>query len=170
MNTIWIGYRLCLDQIHFVRECQSSISWNVIMLLLGTEITHLKNVFKKYVFYGNIGICCEAPSQQQLLMICWVKNAAAAKYIKLHWILLCFSFRENLPGQFKFKDYCPQVFRNLRERFGIEDQDYQVKLQIQCKSALDCANKKPWTEKTIPSLTRSNYMENRDTVFHEHWA
>ncbi|KAL7407013.1 hypothetical protein ABVT39_001569 [Epinephelus coioides] len=36
--------------------------------------------------------------------------------------------RENLPGQFKFKDYCPQVFRNLRERFGIEDQDYQVSL------------------------------------------
>uniref|UniRef100_A0AAQ6A5G6 Phosphatidylinositol 5-phosphate 4-kinase type-2 gamma n=1 Tax=Amphiprion ocellaris TaxID=80972 RepID=A0AAQ6A5G6_AMPOC len=33
--------------------------------------------------------------------------------------------KENLPGQFKFKDYCPQVFRNLRERFGIEDQDYQ---------------------------------------------
>ncbi|XP_044078868.1 phosphatidylinositol 5-phosphate 4-kinase type-2 gamma isoform X2 [Siniperca chuatsi] len=36
--------------------------------------------------------------------------------------------RENLPGQFKFKEYCPQVFRNLRERFGIEDQDYQVSL------------------------------------------
>ncbi|XP_029682017.1 phosphatidylinositol 5-phosphate 4-kinase type-2 gamma-like isoform X2 [Takifugu rubripes] len=35
---------------------------------------------------------------------------------------------ENLPGQFKFKEYCPQVFRNLRERFGIEDQDYQVSL------------------------------------------
>ncbi|XP_074529114.1 phosphatidylinositol 5-phosphate 4-kinase type-2 gamma-like isoform X2 [Halichoeres trimaculatus] len=36
--------------------------------------------------------------------------------------------KENLPGQFKFKDYCPQVFRNLREHFGIEDQDYQVSL------------------------------------------
>ncbi|XP_029287539.1 phosphatidylinositol 5-phosphate 4-kinase type-2 gamma-like [Cottoperca gobio] len=36
--------------------------------------------------------------------------------------------KENLPGQFKFKDYCPQVFRNLRERFGIEDHDYQVSL------------------------------------------
>ncbi|XP_077582528.1 phosphatidylinositol 5-phosphate 4-kinase type-2 gamma-like isoform X2 [Stigmatopora nigra] len=36
--------------------------------------------------------------------------------------------RENLPGQFKFKEYCPQVFRNLRERFGIEDPDYQVSL------------------------------------------
>ncbi|XP_014878149.1 phosphatidylinositol 5-phosphate 4-kinase type-2 gamma-like [Poecilia latipinna] len=39
----------------------------------------------------------------------------------------CFN-KENLPGQFKFKEYCPQVFRNLRERFGIEDQDYQVSL------------------------------------------
>ncbi|XP_029358041.1 phosphatidylinositol 5-phosphate 4-kinase type-2 gamma-like isoform X4 [Echeneis naucrates] len=36
--------------------------------------------------------------------------------------------KENLPGQFKFKEYCPQVFRNLRERFGIDDQDYQVSL------------------------------------------
>ncbi|KAM9320531.1 phosphatidylinositol 5-phosphate 4-kinase type-2 gamma isoform 4-T4 [Gastrophryne carolinensis] len=33
--------------------------------------------------------------------------------------------RENLPSHFKFKEYCPQVFRNLRERFGIDDQDYQ---------------------------------------------
>uniref|UniRef100_A0AAY4D818 Phosphatidylinositol 5-phosphate 4-kinase type-2 gamma n=1 Tax=Denticeps clupeoides TaxID=299321 RepID=A0AAY4D818_9TELE len=31
----------------------------------------------------------------------------------------------NLPSHFKFKEYCPQVFRNLRERFGIEDLDYQ---------------------------------------------
>lgn len=38
----------------------------------------------------------------------------------------CFLHRENLPGHFKFKEYCPQVFRNLRERFGIEDLDYQV--------------------------------------------
>ncbi|NXM57000.1 PI42B kinase, partial [Illadopsis cleaveri] len=33
--------------------------------------------------------------------------------------------RENLPSRFKFKEYCPLVFRNLRERFGIDDQDYQ---------------------------------------------
>lgn len=42
-----------------------------------------------------------------------------------HFDLLFFT-RENLPGHFKFKEYCPQVFRNLRERFGIEDLDYQV--------------------------------------------
>ncbi|KAM4797167.1 phosphatidylinositol 5-phosphate 4-kinase type-2 gamma isoform 1-T1 [Rhinophrynus dorsalis] len=36
--------------------------------------------------------------------------------------------RENLPSHFKFKEYCPQVFRNLRERFGIDDQDFQVSL------------------------------------------
>lgn len=35
--------------------------------------------------------------------------------------------RENLPSRFKFKEYCPMVFRNLRERFGIDDQDYQVR-------------------------------------------
>ncbi|XP_050190744.1 phosphatidylinositol 5-phosphate 4-kinase type-2 gamma [Myiozetetes cayanensis] len=36
--------------------------------------------------------------------------------------------RESLPSHFKFKEYCPQVFRNLRERFGIDDTDYQVSL------------------------------------------
>ncbi|XP_073519403.1 phosphatidylinositol 5-phosphate 4-kinase type-2 gamma [Phyllobates terribilis] len=36
--------------------------------------------------------------------------------------------RENLPSHFKFKEYCPQVFRNLRERFVIDDTDYQVSL------------------------------------------
>ncbi|CAJ0940323.1 unnamed protein product [Ranitomeya imitator] len=34
--------------------------------------------------------------------------------------------KENLPSHFKFKEYCPQVFRNLRERFGIDDIDYQI--------------------------------------------
>ncbi|XP_043911227.1 phosphatidylinositol 5-phosphate 4-kinase type-2 beta [Protopterus annectens] len=36
--------------------------------------------------------------------------------------------KENLPSRFKFKEYCPLVFRNLRERFGIDDQDYQYSL------------------------------------------
>lgn len=35
-------------------------------------------------------------------------------------------FRENMPSHFKFKEYCPLVFRNLRERFNIDDQDFQV--------------------------------------------
>ncbi|XP_071398839.1 phosphatidylinositol 5-phosphate 4-kinase type-2 alpha isoform X3 [Centroberyx affinis] len=33
--------------------------------------------------------------------------------------------KENMPSHFKFKEYCPLVFRNLRERFGIDDQDFQ---------------------------------------------
>lgn len=37
--------------------------------------------------------------------------------------------RENLPSHFKFKEYCPQVFRNLRDRFGIDDQDYLVRVR-----------------------------------------
>lgn len=31
-----------------------------------------------------------------------------------------------MPSHFKFKEYCPLVFRNLRERFSIDDQDFQV--------------------------------------------
>ncbi|KAL6088362.1 hypothetical protein STEG23_011372, partial [Scotinomys teguina] len=34
--------------------------------------------------------------------------------------------KENMPSHFKFKEYCPMVFRNLRERFGIDDQDFQL--------------------------------------------
>lgn len=31
-----------------------------------------------------------------------------------------------MPSHFKVKEYCPLVFRNLRERFGIDDHDYMV--------------------------------------------
>jgi 1-phosphatidylinositol-5-phosphate 4-kinase len=39
-----------------------------------------------------------------------------------------YNFRENMPSHFKVKEYCPIVFRNLRERFGIDDQDYMVNI------------------------------------------
>ena len=32
--------------------------------------------------------------------------------------------KENLPSHFKIKEYCPLVFRNLRERFGLDDLEY----------------------------------------------
>jgi len=32
--------------------------------------------------------------------------------------------KENMPSHFKVKEYCPLVFRNLRERFGIDDMDF----------------------------------------------
>lgn len=32
--------------------------------------------------------------------------------------------KENMPSHFKFKEYCPVVFRNLRERFDIDDDMY----------------------------------------------
>ncbi|XP_002732674.1 phosphatidylinositol 5-phosphate 4-kinase type-2 alpha-like [Saccoglossus kowalevskii] len=35
----------------------------------------------------------------------------------------CFN-KENLPSHFKVKEYCPLVFRNLREKFGINDTEY----------------------------------------------
>ncbi|MGH0140432.1 UNVERIFIED_CONTAM: hypothetical protein FKN15_015976 [Acipenser sinensis] len=37
-------------------------------------------------------------------------------------------YRENMPSHFKMKEYCPMVFRNLRERFAIDDQDFQNSL------------------------------------------
>merc|ERR1719232_1426322 len=32
--------------------------------------------------------------------------------------------KENLPSHFKVKEYCPLVFRNLRERFGVDEGSY----------------------------------------------
>jgi len=36
--------------------------------------------------------------------------------------------KENLPSHFKVKEYCPLVFRNLRERFDIDDGSYMKSL------------------------------------------
>ena len=33
-----------------------------------------------------------------------------------------------MPSHFKVKEYCPLVFRNLRERFGIDDFDFKESL------------------------------------------
>lgn len=38
------------------------------------------------------------------------------------------SCRENMPSHFKVKEYCPLVFRNLRERFNVDDVDYRESL------------------------------------------
>ncbi|XP_037874311.1 phosphatidylinositol 5-phosphate 4-kinase type-2 alpha isoform X4 [Bombyx mori] len=36
--------------------------------------------------------------------------------------------KENMPSHFKVKEYCPLVFRNLRDRFAIDDLDYKESL------------------------------------------
>ena len=36
------------------------------------------------------------------------------------------SFRDSMPSHFKVKEYCPLVFKNLRDRFGIDDTQYMV--------------------------------------------
>lgn len=44
--------------------------------------------------------------------------------------------KENLPSSFKVKEYCPLVFRNLRERFGIYDEDFLTSL-IKCPKPME---------------------------------
>ncbi|XP_014773204.1 phosphatidylinositol 5-phosphate 4-kinase type-2 beta [Octopus bimaculoides] len=39
--------------------------------------------------------------------------------------------KENMPSHFKVKEYCPMVFRNLRERFSVDDIDYMNSLTKQ---------------------------------------
>lgn len=36
-----------------------------------------------------------------------------------------------MPSHFKVKEYCPLVFRNLRERFGVDDIDYKESMTRQ---------------------------------------
>uniref|UniRef100_T1JNX9 1-phosphatidylinositol-5-phosphate 4-kinase n=1 Tax=Strigamia maritima TaxID=126957 RepID=T1JNX9_STRMM len=36
--------------------------------------------------------------------------------------------KENMPSHFKVKEYCPLVFRNIRERFQIDDTDFRYSL------------------------------------------
>lgn len=37
--------------------------------------------------------------------------------------------KENFPSHFKFKEYCPLVFKQLRERFGVDDSQYVAAFQ-----------------------------------------
>ncbi|KRY00859.1 Phosphatidylinositol 5-phosphate 4-kinase type-2 alpha, partial [Trichinella pseudospiralis] len=34
--------------------------------------------------------------------------------------------KESMPSHFKVKEYCPNVFRSIREKFAIDDDDYLV--------------------------------------------
>ncbi|XP_019863884.1 PREDICTED: phosphatidylinositol 5-phosphate 4-kinase type-2 beta-like isoform X2 [Amphimedon queenslandica] len=45
--------------------------------------------------------------------------------------------KEYLPGHFKFKEYCPIVFHDLRKRFKIDDYDYMSSLTQHAHLAMD---------------------------------
>ncbi|CAD7093962.1 unnamed protein product [Hermetia illucens] len=49
--------------------------------------------------------------------------------------------KENMPSHFKVKEYCPLVFRNLRERFGIDDVDYRESLTRSQPMQIDSSGK-----------------------------
>jgi 1-phosphatidylinositol-5-phosphate 4-kinase len=45
--------------------------------------------------------------------------------------------KENMPSHFKFKEYCPVVFRNLRERFEVDDEVFLNSLSKMCPNDTD---------------------------------
>lgn len=49
--------------------------------------------------------------------------------------------KENMPSHFKVKEYCPLVFRNLRERFSIDDQEYKESMTRSQPISVDNAGK-----------------------------
>lgn len=49
--------------------------------------------------------------------------------------------KENMPSHFKVKEYCPLVFRNLRERFGVDDVDYRESLTRSQPVRIDSSGK-----------------------------
>nr|KAG5694230.1 hypothetical protein BaRGS_035334 [Batillaria attramentaria] len=42
--------------------------------------------------------------------------------------------KDSMPSHFKVKEYCPLVFKNLRDRFGIDDSQYMASLSKQIMS------------------------------------
>ncbi|XP_076390972.1 phosphatidylinositol 5-phosphate 4-kinase isoform X1 [Megachile rotundata] len=51
--------------------------------------------------------------------------------------------KENMPSHFKIKEYCPLVFRNLRERFGIDDFDYKESM-TRCRAFNPSRTERHW--------------------------
>ncbi|XP_043785196.1 phosphatidylinositol 5-phosphate 4-kinase type-2 beta isoform X1 [Apis laboriosa] len=51
--------------------------------------------------------------------------------------------KENMPSHFTFKEYCPLVFRNLRERFGIDDLDYKESM-TRCRAFNPSLSERHW--------------------------
>ncbi|KAL0277097.1 UNVERIFIED_CONTAM: hypothetical protein PYX00_004497 [Menopon gallinae] len=49
--------------------------------------------------------------------------------------------KENMPSHFKVKEYCPLVFRNLRERFSIDDQEYKESMTRSQPNSIDSPGK-----------------------------
>ncbi|KAH8320127.1 hypothetical protein KR067_012791 [Drosophila pandora] len=49
--------------------------------------------------------------------------------------------KENMPSHFKVKEYCPLVFRNLRERFGVDDVDFRESLTRSQPIKIDSSGK-----------------------------
>lgn len=127
---------LCMYCIHFDRvykyrnSCTKQQACNHVILLI-TWFEHVTTfVHWDVIFVLYLRSYREVLRRSQVKCSCWL-DVVLRHEIKPHCsYFICTEtslfLRENLPGQFKFKEYCPQVFRNLRERFGIEDQDYQV--------------------------------------------
>ena len=53
------------------------------------------------------------------------KDIAQLEYF-IVYCLLFVCYRENMPSHYKFKEYCPLVFRNIRERFNVSDDEFMV--------------------------------------------
>ncbi|ESN90596.1 hypothetical protein HELRODRAFT_156183 [Helobdella robusta] len=49
--------------------------------------------------------------------------------------------KENMPSHFKFKEWCPLVFRNLRERFSVDEDCYMNSLVKHCPTDIDSPGK-----------------------------
>jgi 1-phosphatidylinositol-5-phosphate 4-kinase len=45
--------------------------------------------------------------------------------------------KEYLPGHFKFKEYCPRVFNDLRKRFNVDNKDYMLSLAASPPTSMD---------------------------------
>jgi len=61
--------------------------------------------------------------------------------------------KENMPGHFKFKEYMPLVFRNLRERFNVDEQIFSRSFFIQPKQEVQSGH------------SGSKFFQTKDKLF-----
>ncbi|RUS87940.1 hypothetical protein EGW08_004295 [Elysia chlorotica] len=66
--------------------------------------------------------------------------------------------KDNMPSRFKVKEYCPIVFKNLRERFGIDDLDY-------LGSTVDRSASEKERMKDLPTFKDNDFLNDGAKIF-----
>jgi 1-phosphatidylinositol-5-phosphate 4-kinase len=79
-----------------------------------------------------------------------------------------------MPSHFKFKEYCPLVFRNLRERFDVDDDMYLNSLTKFCPIDSDSPGRSgarflaSWDQKFVVKTLMSEEVAEMHRIMKEY--